>query len=70
MADEPAALELVVNPTTRIVHRSSCYYAGILQLAEPMPLDDWPEDARGQLRGCDHCQPPGVRELVVRRREA
>jgi hypothetical protein len=32
-----------------------------MQLAEPLPLDEWPEDARDQLRGCGNCEPPGWR---------
>lgn len=52
---------LVVNPSTRIVHRATCFYAGIMQLADPVPLERWPEDAHDQLRGCGNCHPPGWR---------
>lgn len=61
MSDQPHDVALVVNPSTRIVHRATCFYAGIMQLAEPLPLDEWPEDARDQLRGCGNCEPPGWR---------
>lgn len=61
MSDEQRDVELVVNPSTRIVHRSTCFYAGIMQLADPLPLEQWPEDARDQLRGCGNCEPAGWR---------
>jgi hypothetical protein len=59
--DEAADVELVVNPSSRVVHRSTCFYAGIMQLAEPMPLELWPEAERDQLHGCGNCEPPGWR---------
>lgn len=58
---EPEDEPLVVNTRTRIVHRSSCFYAGIMQRGEPLPLDEWPVDALEQLRGCGNCEPPGWR---------
>lgn len=61
MADEQTQVELVVNPTTRIVHRITCFYASIMQLAEPLPLEQWPTDQLEQLRGCGNCEPPGWR---------
>lgn len=59
--DEQLDQQLVVNPTTRVVHRASCFYAGIMRLATPLPLEQWPDDARGELRGCGNCEPPGWR---------
>lgn len=61
MPEQQTAEPLVVNPSTRIVHRASCYYAGIMQLASPVPLEQWPADALDQLRGCGNCEPPGWR---------
>jgi hypothetical protein len=61
VSDQQRDVELVVNPSTRIVHRAECFYAGIMQLNEPLPLEQWPDDARDQLRGCGNCEPPGWR---------
>lgn len=61
MSDQDEDVALVVNPSTRIVHRADCFYAGIMQLAEPLPLERWPVDEREQLRGCGNCDPPGWR---------
>lgn len=61
MSDQQRDVELVVNPSTRIVHRAECFQVSIMQLAEPLPLEQWPADARDQLRGCGNCEPPGWR---------
>jgi hypothetical protein len=61
VSDQHAAVELVVNPATRIVHVATCFYAGIMQLNDPLPLERWPEAERDQLRGCGNCEPPGWR---------
>jgi hypothetical protein len=58
---------LVVNPHTRIVHRADCHRVGFMQLHDPLPIDQWPLDARYQLRACDTCQPTGWNGGVLAR---
>lgn len=53
--------ELVVNASTRIVHRASCYRVSLFQLGEPVPLELWPVDELDRLRGCGTCEPDGWR---------
>ena len=70
MSDQPHTRELVVNPSTRVVHRADCFQVSIMQLAEPLPLEQWPEDARDQLRGCGNCMPSTWRPRASRRPKA
>ena len=66
--DEPRADDtLVVNTSTRIVHRASCYRVTLFQLAPPLPLELWPADELDRLRGCGTCEPPGWTGLASRR---
>ena len=70
MNERQADDELVVNPSTRIVHRASCYRVTLFQLAAPMPLELWPVDELDRLRGCGTCEPDGFRLPQARRSQA